>query len=66
MENDKIEIINKKYDELFNNNKKIQNEEFKNTLLNKENEINNKINDLINNKIKPFFIFLLLYLNILF
>jgi len=55
-----MEIMNKKYDEfveLFNNNKKKQNEEFDNKLLNKENEINNKMNDLINNKIKHFFLF---------
>ena len=49
--NDKIEILNKKYDEfteLINNNNKTQNEEFENKLLIKENEINNKIKVLIN------------------
>ena len=62
--NDKIEILNKKYDEfteLINNNNKTQNEEFENKLLIKENEINNKIKvlikediNVINNKIKIF------------
>ena len=51
MTNDKIEILNKKYDEfaeLININNKTQNEKFENKLLIKENEINNKIKVLIN------------------
>ena len=55
MMNDKIEIMIKKYDEfdkLFNNNNKsIQREECENKLLIKENEINNKIKDLIKENI---------------
>ena len=56
MINDKIEIMNKKYNKLIelNNNNKIKNEEFDNKLLNKENEIKDLIKEninVINNKI---------------
>ena len=54
MMNDKIEIMNKKYNELVGLDRitNIKNEELDNNLLNKENEINNnKKQNLINNKI---------------